>query len=243
MDLKFAGLRSAGLVSVVIPVHNCQDYIAEAIRSVLAQTYSHSEILIVDDGSTDRSAEIIKSFASDVQYIYQEQSGAATARNHGVDSAKGEWIAFLDADDMWESNKLESQLIAFSERRSLDIVFGHVQQFYSPELPEAIRRTISIPAHPTPGYHVGTLLMKTSAYRRVGPFLPHLKMGEFAEWYSRATAAGLSSEMLPGILMKRRIHANNMGRREQHNRIDYVRALRAGLDEKRRRARCETQIT
>ena len=85
--------------------------------------------------------------------------------------------------------------------------------------------------------------MKTNTFRRVGAFLPQLKMGEFAEWYARATAAGLSSMMLPDVVMRRRVHANNMGRREQHNRVDYVRALRAGLEEKRRRAGHGTQTS
>ena len=83
--------------------------------------------------------------------------------------------------------------------------------------------------------------MRIAAFRRVGAFLPHLKMGEFAEWYMRATASGLSSTMLPDVLMRRRVHANNMGRREQHNRVDYVRALRAGLEERRRRTGHGTQ--
>lgn len=225
-----------GLVTVVIPLHNGEEHVEEAIRSVLAQTYGHVQIVVVDDGSTDKSAEVVQSFGSDVLYCYQQQSGAAAARNRGVASANGEWLAFLDADDLWEPDKLEKQLLVLSTHATVDIAFAHVQQFYSPELPEKIRRTINIPAHPSPGYHVGTLLMKISTFHRVGGFLPHLKMGEFVEWYSRATAAGLSSMMLPNMLMKRRIHANNMGRREQHNRIDYVRALKVRLDETRRRA-------
>src|SRR5262249_46943041 len=158
-----------------------------------------------------------QSFGSLVRYCHQSRSGAGAARNRGVGLADGEWIAFLDADDLWDSDKLRRQLAAFADPGGVDMVFGYVQQFYSPELPDETRRTIDIPAQPGPGYHVGTLLMKTATFRGVGGFLPHLRMAEFAEWYARATAAGLSSLMLPDIVMKRRIHANNMGRREQQN--------------------------
>jgi len=231
-----AGTSRWGVVSIVIPVRNGEAYVREAIGSVLSQTYDQVEIIVVDDGSSDDSARVVQSVGSGVRYCHQPWSGAATARNRGVELANGEWIAFLDADDIWASDKLRTQLLAFTDHVAIDMVFGHVQQFYSPELPDDIRRTIRVPSQPGPGYHVGTLLMKTATFRRVDGFLAHLKMGEFAEWYARATAAGLSSLMLSDVVMRRRVHANNMGRREQHNRVDYVRALRAGLEEKRRRA-------
>jgi len=226
-----------GVVSVVIPVRNGEEYVREAIGSVMTQTYDHVQIVVVDDGSSDGSARAAQSFGSArVRYCYQPWSGAASARNRGVELADGEWIAFLDADDLWEPDKLQKQLMALAHNNSLDMVFGHVRQFFSPELPDEICRTVRMSSGADPGYHVGTLLMKTNTFRRIGAFLPQLKMGEFVEWYARATAAGLSTVMLPDVVMRRRIHANNMGRREPQNRVDYVRALRAGLAEKRRRA-------
>jgi glycosyltransferase involved in cell wall biosynthesis len=224
-----------GMVSVVIPVHNAERHVREAIDSVLSQTYGFVEVIIVDDGSTDESARVVHSFGSSVRYRDQPRSGASAARNRGVELAEGSWIAFLDADDLWEPDKLAKQLVAFAKHSEVDMVFGHVQQFYSPELPDEVRRTIDIPKRPSPGYHVGTLLLKATTFHRVGAFLPRLRMGEFVEWYARARAAGCSGLMLPDVVMRRRIHANNMGRREQQNRVDYVRALKAGLDEKRRR--------
>lgn len=242
-ESKPAGTSRCGVVSVVIPVHNGEEHLREAIDSVLTQTYDPVDIIVVDDGSTDESARVVQSFGSLVRYCQQPQSGPSAARNRGVEVADGEWIAFLDADDLWEPEKVRKQLAALAEHGAVDMVFGYVQQFYSPELPDEIRRTISIPGRPGPGYHVGTLLMKTATFRRVGAFLSYLRMGEFAEWYARATAAGLSSMMLPDVVMRRRVHANNMGRREQQNRGDYVRALKAGLDAKRRRSGHGTQTS
>lgn len=96
-------------VSVVIPAYNAQDYIGRAIDSVLAQTLPPDEIIVVDDGSTDNTARVVKSYGSKVRYIHQENAGASVARNAGIDAAAGPWIAFLDSDDEWLPEKLRLQ--------------------------------------------------------------------------------------------------------------------------------------
>src|SRR5437867_9299245 len=96
-------------VSAVIPLHNSQRYIRETIKSVLAQSYSDLETIVVDDGSTDGSPAIVASFGQAVRYVRQENSGAARARNQGVAIYKGEYIAFLDSDDVWLSDKIKKQ--------------------------------------------------------------------------------------------------------------------------------------
>jgi len=102
------------LVSIITPCYNAQAYIAEAIESVLAQTYEHWEMLIVDDASTDKSREIIQSYAekdSRIKLIMNEQNrGTARSRNRAIEQARGEYIALLDSDDVWLSNKLEVQI-------------------------------------------------------------------------------------------------------------------------------------
>ncbi len=97
-------------VSTIIPAYNAQDFIAETIESALAQTHAEHEIIVVDDGSTDQTCEIVQSFGDRVCLIRQENAGPATARNKGAAMASGEWLAFLDADDLWTSEKLERQL-------------------------------------------------------------------------------------------------------------------------------------
>ncbi len=91
--------RQSYAVSVVIPAYNAEKYIGRAIDSVLAQTRQPDEIIVVDDGSTDNTPNAIKSYGSKVYYIHQENGGASVARNTGIEAAKSEWIAFLDADD------------------------------------------------------------------------------------------------------------------------------------------------
>lgn len=97
-------------ISVVIPAFNAGRFIRRTIDSVLAQTYSDYEIIVVDDGSTDNTGEVVKSYGSKVRYIYQENAGDGPARNTGIAAANGEWIAFLDHDDEWLAQRLEKQI-------------------------------------------------------------------------------------------------------------------------------------
>src|SRR5947207_2336490 len=98
------------LVSVVIPTFNSADFLVQALESVLAQTYQDFEILVVDDASTDRTQEAIRPFADRITYLRQEPGGPSVARNRGILQAKGELIAFLDADDLWRPAKLTRQV-------------------------------------------------------------------------------------------------------------------------------------
>lgn len=101
------------LISVIMPAYNVQKFIYESIQSVINQSYKNWELIIIDDGSTDKTSEIINEFQKtnkEIKYIYQSNRGQAVARNTGILNAKGEWIAFLDSDDVWLQNKLENQL-------------------------------------------------------------------------------------------------------------------------------------
>jgi glycosyltransferase involved in cell wall biosynthesis len=97
-------------VSVIIPTYNRSYYVLRAINSVLAQTFKEHEIIVVDDGSTDETRRLLKPYSHYINYIYQDNAGPAAARNNGIELAKGEWLAFLDSDDTWLSNKLDVQL-------------------------------------------------------------------------------------------------------------------------------------
>jgi glycosyltransferase involved in cell wall biosynthesis len=230
------------LVSVIIPVYNGDRYLGEAIESALAQTYRPIEIIIVDDGSTDNSAQVAKRFSPSVQYVHQPNSGLGAARNCGAGLAKGDYLAFLDADDIWMEDKLTLQMAVFQSNPEADFVFGHVQQFISLELDENQRNKIYCPAEKMPGFSASAMLIKRESFLRVGAFETNWQIGEFINWYIRAKEKGLTSFMLPEVVLKRRLHADNMGIRGRDSRNDYVRILKASLD-RRRAANKERQKT
>ena len=134
------------LVSVIIPAYNRDRYLAEAIESVLAQTYPAIELIVVDDGSSDRTAEVAQRYA--LTYHFQPNGGISAARNAGIALATGEFLAFLDSDDIWMLDKLSKQMIPFGTDLDLEAVFGYAEQFYSPELDDTFRQRIRCPEQP-----------------------------------------------------------------------------------------------
>ena len=171
------------LVSIIMPAYNAEKYIADSIKSVLAQTYSAWELIVVDDGSTDGTAAVVKDFVSRdsrVRYIFQENGRLGKARNTGIANARGSLIAFLDSDDLWIDNKLELQVKALVENNA-DVVFSNayifsddnpaniaetfetcVGQFSGPDFFDALVRRNQLP--------VLTVLLKKNALAKTGLF-------------------------------------------------------------------------
>ena len=219
-------------VSVIIPVWNGERFLAEAIESVLNQTRPPQEVIVVDDGSTDGSAEVAKKFGESVRYFFQSHSGLAVARNKGVELAGGDFFAFLDADDIWAKDKLACQMKAFEDNPDLDMVLGQVRQFYSRASGAVFHEEPEI----LPGYLPSSILIKRVSFSRAGKFSPQWRVGEFIDWYLRAEEIGLKSFLVPSVVLMRRIHDANMGIRERTSRSDYVKIVKASLDRRRKGA-------
>lgn len=149
-------------VSVVIPTYNRAAVLANSIDSVLAQSYQDFELIIVDDGSIDDTASVVKRYLSDerIKYIpLEKNAGVSNARNVGVENASGEWIAFHDSDDCWRSCKLEKQLAYLDENPKCGMLFS-AYEFHMPNQDEPIK----VPA----GVHEGNLLDSLLIRNRVG---------------------------------------------------------------------------
>lgn len=112
------------LITVIIPAYNCSRLINNAIESVLAQTYTNYELIVVDDGSVDDTSEKVAVYRDRLQYVYQTNGGVSKARNTGIRQSRGEYISFLDADDVWEKNKLEIQMHLFEKYSNVYMIFS-----------------------------------------------------------------------------------------------------------------------
>lgn len=149
------------LISCIVPVFNGERYLWEALESIFAQTYRPIEVLVVDDGSTDGTGAVAASYGSRLRYLWQPNAGPAAARNRGLEAARGEFVAFLDADDLWHPEKLARQMARFAARPGLDGSVAHVQMQWEAEVAcegercrasgalglfRAIRRQLSWPA-------------------------------------------------------------------------------------------------
>lgn len=216
---------------MIIPVHDSERYLAEALESVLAQTRPADEIIVVDDGSTDGSAAVVQGFGAPVTLVRQANLGPAAARNCGVAQAHGNWLAFLDADDVWLPDKLVRQLAVVQGESPPEMVFGLVEQFRSPDAPAETRfagegRTLT-------GPHAGAMLVGAEAFRRVGPFRTDLAVGEFIDWFGRAMELGLRSLTLPVVVIRRRLHGQNLSLRAPDVAGDYLLILRDTLRRRR----------
>jgi glycosyltransferase involved in cell wall biosynthesis len=220
-------MTEAPLISVIVPVFNGGKYIAAAIESSLAQDHRPSQIIVVDDGSIDNSAAVARGFEQ-VEYHFQEHAGVVTALNKGIAEAKGSFIAFLDADDLWMEGKLRRQLDAFANDPELCMLMGRVEQFR--EMPDGAAISLGI----FNGYMKITMLIKRIALFQVGLFDTQWRTGDFIDWYIRATEQGLKSLMLPEVVARRRIHETNMGICQRETQTDYARIMRQVLERRRK---------
>jgi glycosyltransferase involved in cell wall biosynthesis len=175
-------------ISAVIPTYNYGRYIAEAVESALAQTMAPREVIVVDDGSTDDTEAVVRKFGDKVRYIRQENAGVCAARNRGVAESTGEYIAFLDADDIWDPTKLEKQLAVFESDPEIGLVHCGMLEFDG-ETGETIALHLEgqkgwvadelllweRPAIVGPG---GTIMVRRGVFEEVGGFDEQMKVSE-----------------------------------------------------------------
>jgi glycosyltransferase involved in cell wall biosynthesis len=217
----------------MVGAYNAERYLGEAIESVFAQTHRPLELIVVDDGSTDGTAEVARSYGDRIAFLQQENAGNGAARNAAVRAARGNLLAFLDADDRFTPRKLELQAEPLRADPALDVVFGHVREFVSPDLPEEVRGRVRPPAPVQPWAAPNLMLVRREAFERVGPFATDVRVGVTVDWYARALEAGLRSYVHPEVVLERRLHDANNGIREASSRAQYLRVLKASLDRRR----------
>ena len=222
---------SADLVSIVIPCYNNEPFIAQAIDSALAQTHPNVEVVIVDDGSTDNSLGIVESYLDRATVIHQANAGACVARNNGLNRSRGEWIKFLDADDLLEPDCIASQMTKHNGREI--VIFGDC------ELIDEVGRVSPHPTHSTvSGLSTGdkanlktfmsspvlisTTLFPRSALNRTGAFNPSVQRGQEHELHLRLFLNGVDFEYHPQICFQYRQHQSPTRLSVSRRRQSYI---------------------
>ena len=202
-------------VSVIMPAYNAAAYVAEAIASVLAQTWRDWELIVVDDGSTDDTAAVVDRFGGLIHHIYQENQGGSAARNRAIEASTGEFIAFLDADDLWLPEFLETQINRLKSNPSAGVAYSwwcyvDARGQLLPEsgrprnrgqlLPELVMRNV---------FPLIAALMRRQCIEQVGLFDEQLQEDENWDLWLRIARAGCAFELSPHMLAKYRVHGRN----------------------------------
>lgn len=222
-------------VSVIIPTYNSARYVVDAVESVLAQTYRDFEVIVIDDGSTDETPEVMKRYGAPVRYLRQENAGVAAARNRGIAESRGRYIAFLDADDTWFPEKLERQMAALAGSggaRACYSAFLEVKDDLSPVgVRRSDRRGSAIEDLLLRGNVIGsicTVVAERALFESVGGFDPVLS--QCADWDMWVRlAAETEFVYLDEPLVTYRQHGSNMSRNAPLLEFDSLRVLDKGF--------------
>lgn len=221
-------------ISVILPVYNGERFLAEAIGSVLGQTLPPHEIIVVDDGSTDSTAQIVADLAAaaavPLRYVYQENQGPAAARNHGIRLAQGELIAFQDADDLWSAEKLVTQAALLRRYPQAHAVIGYSQiAFTSSDDTNAT----PLQGQPGPILLLQESLFRCTIFELVGQFDPHLRGDEDVEWFLHLLEHPVEIIIHPDVVLTYRRHAANLTGSLAASRRQFLLALHRSVVRRR----------
>lgn len=219
------------LVSVVIPVHNGERFLPEALQSVHRQTYQNREVIVVDDGSTDSSASIASAFGARV--LSQPNRGPSAARNLGLRACSGGLIAPLDADDLWQPEFLEVLSAYLGTTAEAEIAHCRHIHFLTPGMERPSWCDQELLDEPSAGVLMGSWIARRSVFERVGLFDESFRLSEDIDWLVRASDAGVAMILVPDLLFLRRVHGSNSVANQREGRPQMFRALRASVARKR----------
>jgi len=216
-------------ITCVIPVYNGERFLAETLRSVLAQRHPPVEVIVVDDGSTDASADLAEAFGGPVRVIRRRNRGAAAARHVGIAAARGELIAMVDADDLWHPDKLARQVERFAQRPELDVSLVVAENFWEEGLAaEEARYRAHNRVRATHSFT--SILARRSTFLEV-PIDVAMTRTDCVEWFIRAAEAGVRIDVISDVLVYRRMHAASLS--HAHPTDQYLHLIKATLDRRR----------
>lgn len=219
-------------VSVILPVYDREHLIGEALASVVAQRYPALEIVVVDDGSTDATADVVRSFDAPIRYVRQGHAGVAAARNRGLEEATGRWITFLDSDDLWLEGVLASAVTHLRTRSRPWIVHGRTEVVRLPDAGShrARFRDDEAPVH---RLLLGSMVFRRECFDRVGAFDVTMDRSEDIDWLARAEEIGIETTKLDELWLRYRVHASNITNDIPATTSSIVTSVKRALDRRR----------
>ncbi len=219
------------LVTVIVPVFNGERFVEEAIDNILSQGYPALELIVVDDGSTDTTAELISHLPSDIRYFKQDNAGPAAARNRGIKDASGEFIAFLDVDDLWPENTLNHLVDELVRDPELDVIHGY-DQVMTRNPQSGTYEYAGNPKEAFP-FSIAAGVYRKSVFGKVGLFDPTLLFGEDTDWFMRVKEVGAKIRRVEDVTLLVRRHGQNMTRGRDLVELNTLRVFKKALDRKR----------
>jgi glycosyltransferase involved in cell wall biosynthesis len=218
-------------VSVIIPVYNGATYLAAALESVLAQTHPVHEIIAIDDGSTDSSPEILRSFGTRLRTVRQPNRGVAAARNEGLAQASGDLICFLDQDDLWPADRTRVIVEALRENPEAELATGLVQILYQRAAPPDAAALLGVMHRE---WLLGSLCVRAEVFRELGPFNTGMGYADDTDFWMRRVEAGTRNLYLEQVTLIYRLHCGNTSIDDTVSRFHLMAAIRESLKRKRR---------
>ena len=222
------------LASVIVPVYNSERYLENTLQSIFNQDYQPIEVIVVDDGSTDGSAKIAKSFKN-IQYIYQTNQGPSAARNTGITVSQGDFISFLDSDDMWMPDKLTLQISYLLNHPGVGFVVAHLRMLIEQGIEKPLWYKEHLFQKDSVCFTASAMLARSNTFKEVGLYNPSYRFGENVEWLTRAKDVGVRYAILPETLLISRVHDKNLTHHLDEMRPSILRALKASIDRQRSR--------
>lgn len=227
------------LVSVIVPVYNGEDYLAEALDSILAQTCQDLEIILVNDGSTDSSPALAQHYATahtNIHCLHKSNGGVTVARNDGIRRSRGRYIGFLDQDDRWARNALEIHLQRLQANPALGYSVARQRCYLQPGAPRPEWFGLQELDTPVAGYLPGALLVRRELFEQIGYFDLRYPISADADWFARARDAGIPMAEIDAVVLERRIHRHNQSAQAERIHDELFNLLHASLRRKRTQA-------
>jgi len=196
------------LISVIIPTYNAARFLPEAIASVRQQGYEPLEIVVVDDGSTDETSDLIDNWP-EICYVNQYNQGAAAARNAGIQAARSDLLAFLDVDDLWTPDHLRRLLPHLIANPELRFVWGSADFVRIDEDADGVR-THSPLRESVPLFLIGSGLYRRAVFSEVGPFDPVLRLGEDTDWLAKTRQLQTAQKQITDVVLIYRKRAGSL---------------------------------